>query len=1349
MKNLFARLALAAATGSLLISIQPILAQGTAFTYQGQLSASGSLTDGNYDFTFALFNNNSTNTGQVGVTQTNLDVGVTNGLFIAMLNFGTVFNGNDTWLAIGVRSNGGSSFTALNPLQELTPTPYAVYAPTAGNAATATTAGSANSVAAADITGTVLPAQLPASVVTNTETGVTLGGTFSGNGANLISLNADNLSSGTVPLAQLSGITSSQLATATWQVATNLNGGNAALASNVVSGIDITNAVITNSSFAGNGGGLTNLNASQLSSGVIPLAQLPGAVVTNNDTISVNLTGTFNGNGANLISLNADNLSSGTVPLAQLSGITSSQLAAATWQVATNLNGGNAALASNVVSGIDITNAFITNAVITNSSFAGNGGGLTNLNASQLSGGTIPLAQLPSAVITNNETGAVTLNGTLNLPSSVTINAGAGLFLYSDGNANFFAGPNAGNSSITGRENTGIGEGALFSGTTGVLNTAIGYQALFFNTSGGYNTACGMEALYDNRIGSYNTAIGNGALSSHISGSNNTATGYFALAGYFFPSGNNNTANGYEALALSGGTNNIALGYLAGYGLGANESSNIDIGNAGFAGDYYTIRIGDPAVHTNAVIAGVINGNGAGLTNLNGADLNAGSVSSTQLAAGAVGTTQLAAGAQSPPVSISGTTRAAAPNSSYVATSASLTTINLPTTANVGDVVQVNGAGAGGWQVAGDINGYQEILWTLQTSGLPGFASWQSVASSSDASHLVAVAYAGGLYTSTNGGASWTLQTSGLPGSPNWNSVASSSDGSHLVAVIAGGGIYTSANTGAKWMLQTDGLPASGVWFSVASSSDGSQLVAMDYGGGIYTSANTGANWTLQSSGLPASAYWKSVASSSDGSHLVAVANGGGIYTSPNSGTNWTLQSSGLPASAFWYFIASSSDGSHLVAVGNSGGIYTSANSGANWMLQTDGLPASAFWYSVASSSDGSHLVAANEGGIYTSTETSAGSPGSSEQFEYVGNGVWQAVTSTGNFTGTFTGNGSGLTNLTAAYLTGALPAISGANLTSLNASQLTGGPVPTSVLSGFQSPNYASIGGGQGNTISSGTWTVIGGGQNNSITGGNQSTIGGGIGNVVSAIYATVGGGQQNTNTSQAGTVAGGQNNLASGQYQSTVGGGFANQATNSYATVPGGYGNLAGGLTSFAAGSNAKATNQGSFVWSDNSSGTAFTSTANNQVSFRCVGGVLFASGNNGTDQTVSWTPGAASWSFSSDRNLKDRFEEVDAASVLDKVSQLPIMEWSYKGFGQRHIGAMAQDFHQLFPLNENDKALNDADLHGVELAAIQGLNQKLETETKAKDAEIQTLRRQNDSLSIRLNELEATVKRLAAQK
>jgi hypothetical protein len=416
------------ALSTLTSQLSTAFAQGTAFTYQGQLQDNGTPANGSYDLQFMLYNT-SVGGSHAGPILTNSATAVSNGLFTVTLDFEAgIFTGSNYWLDIAVRTNGETTFAELTPRQPLSPAPYAIYAPNAG---LADTAASANSVAATNVSGILALAQLPGTVLTNGQTGVNLNGAFSGNGTNLTALNADNLSSGTVPLAQLSGITSNQLAVATWQMATNLNGGSAALASNVISGIAITNAsltnaLITNSTFAGNGNGLTNLDATQLSSGVIPLPRLPGAVITNNDTSSVNLIGTFSGNGAGLTALNADNLSTGTVPLAQLSGITSNQLAVATWQMATNLNGGNAALASNVVSAIAITNAFITNALITNSTFAGNGNGLTNLDATQLSSGILPLARLPVSVVTAGETG-VSLSGTFsgNGAGLTSVNAAA------------------------------------------------------------------------------------------------------------------------------------------------------------------------------------------------------------------------------------------------------------------------------------------------------------------------------------------------------------------------------------------------------------------------------------------------------------------------------------------------------------------------------------------------------------------------------------------------------------------------------------------------------------------------------------------------------------------------------------------------------------------------------------------------------------------------------------------------------------------------------------------------------------------------------------------------------------
>ncbi|MCB1204185.1 MAG: tail fiber domain-containing protein [Verrucomicrobiae bacterium] len=144
---------------------------------------------------------------------------------------------------------------------------------------------------------------------------------------------------------------------------------------------------------------------------------------------------------------------------------------------------------------------------------------------------------------------------------------------------------------------------------------------------------------------------------------------------------------------------------------------------------------------------------------------------------------------------------------------------------------------------------------------------------------------------------------------------------------------------------------------------------------------------------------------------------------------------------------------------------------------------------------------------------------------------------------------------------------------------------------------------------------------------------------------------------------------------------------------------------------------------------------------------GEVRFSSGSAGANQSVTWSPGNASWSFTSDRNTKEAIEPVNPAHVLDRLLSLPIAEWNYIGHGQRHIGPMAQDFHAAFPLNESDTTLNDADLHGVALAAIQGLNGKLEAQNESLLRERETLRGENTDLRERLEALEKTVERLAS--
>ncbi len=114
-----------------------VLAQGTAFTYQGKLNQNSSPVSGLFDVQFAIYDA-ATNGNAVAPPVTNTATPVTNGLFTVTLDFGPgVFTGPARWLQISVRTNGSTgSYSLLQPRQEVMPAPYAMFAPVAGTAQT-------------------------------------------------------------------------------------------------------------------------------------------------------------------------------------------------------------------------------------------------------------------------------------------------------------------------------------------------------------------------------------------------------------------------------------------------------------------------------------------------------------------------------------------------------------------------------------------------------------------------------------------------------------------------------------------------------------------------------------------------------------------------------------------------------------------------------------------------------------------------------------------------------------------------------------------------------------------------------------------------------------------------------------------------------------------------------------------------------------------------------------------------------------------------------------------------------------------------------------------------------------
>jgi len=99
----------------------------------------------------------------------------------------------------------------------------------------------------------------------------------------------------------------------------------------------------------------------------------------------------------------------------------------------------------------------------------------------------------------------------------------------------------------------------------------------------------------------------------------------------------------------------------------------------------------------------------------------------------------------------------------------------------------------------------------------------------------------------------------------------------------------------------------------------------------------------------------------------------------------------------------------------------------------------------------------------------------------------------------------------------------------------------------------------------------------------------------------------------------------------------------------------------------------------------------------------------------------------------NRKENIVPIIHNEVLNKVKELPISQWQYKGESIRHLGPMAQDFYKAFELGLGETTISNVDANGVSLAAIKALAQKNDR-----------LKKQNADILKRLEILESLINR-----
>jgi len=196
--------------------------------------------------------------------------------------------------------------------------------------------------------------------------------------------------------------------------------------------------------------------------------------------------------------------------------------------------------------------------------------------------------------------------------------------------------------------------------------------------------------------------------------------------------------------------------------------------------------------------------------------------------------------------------------------------------------------------------------------------------------------------------------------------------------------------------------------------------------------------------------------------------------------------------------------------------------------------------------------------------------------------------------------------------------------------------------------------------------------------------------------------------------STAMGTYSVASGDYSTAIG---KSAKALGYSAFAAGNSNTASGANSIAMGVNANTNNRSnSFCFSGALNDMATANTVDNQMMMRFTNYTFFVSASN----YAYLIPASNGWAYTSDRNKKERFQEMNGETVLGKIAKIPFYSWNFKASDTRqyrHYGIMAQDFYNAFGKDDygnigNDSTVSPLDLLGVAYSAIKALEKRTET-------------------------------------
>jgi photosystem II stability/assembly factor-like uncharacterized protein len=267
-------------------------------------------------------------------------------------------------------------------------------------------------------------------------------------------------------------------------------------------------------------------------------------------------------------------------------------------------------------------------------------------------------------------------------------------------------------------------------------------------------------------------------------------------------------------------------------------------------------------------------------------------------------------------------------------------------------------------------------------------ASWQPISGGLCDVHVSDVAFhpttpatiyaataSAGVCRSTDSGATWTTLASGLPVDANAYPLEVTTvaiNPSTPAALLAGttSGLYRSVNGGSTWTaVAAAGSQVAGIAISPSTPAVAYAAIANT----IFKSADSGASWTAMSAGLPPNFAPVALAIDPTNADVVYLA-ADTVYKTTNGAAAWARSDTGIGSTASFYDIAvSPADPNVLYLSGNGGcALCKSTDGGASWApVSAAGVPSGSALQSLAIDKlMPSRIYAGTAGGVFRSTDS-------------------------------------------------------------------------------------------------------------------------------------------------------------------------------------------------------------------------------------------------------------------------------------------------------------------------------------------------------------------------------------------